>query len=129
MTRPILEGFLNQLHDNTPNLLASTIVSVDGIALAWLLSRHINPDCVGGMSAALLSLGSRAAKELECGRLKQVVVEGDDGFTVLVQAGEQTVLVTTASAQAKERISHDYARHSYNGTSCRPPFRSAGCLL
>ena len=50
MTRPILEGFLNQLHDNTPNLLASTIVSVDGIALAWLLSRHVNPDCVGGMS-------------------------------------------------------------------------------
>ena len=101
MTRPILEGFLNQLHDNTPNLLASTIVSVDGIALAWLLSRHINPDRVGSMSAALLSLGSRAAKELECGHLKQVVVEGDDGFTVLVQAGEQTVLVTTASAQAK----------------------------
>ena len=41
MTRPILEGFLNQLHDNTPNLLASTIVSVDGIALAWLLSRQL----------------------------------------------------------------------------------------
>lgn len=101
MTHPILESFLNQLHDNTPDLLASAIVSVDGIALAWLLSRHINPDRVGGMSAALLSLGSRAAKELECGRLKQVVVEGDDGFTVLVQAGEHTVLVATAHAQAK----------------------------
>lgn len=101
MTHPILESFLNQLHDNTPDLLASAIVSVDGIALAWLLDRRTNPDRVGGMSAALLSLGSRAAKELECGHLKQVVVEGDDGFTVLVQAGEQTVLVATARAQAK----------------------------
>ena len=101
MTHPILESFLNQLHDSTPDLLASAIVSVDGIALAWLLNRRTNPDRVGGMSAALLSLGSRAAKELECGRLKQVVVEGDDGFTVLVQAGEQTVLVATARAQVK----------------------------
>lgn len=101
MTHPILKLILNQLHDANPDILASAVVSIDGIAMEWILRKDTNPDRVGGMSAALVSLGAQAAKELACGRLKQVVIEGDDGFTVMVQVGDDAALLVTARSQAK----------------------------
>ena len=53
------------------------------------------------MSAALLSLGARVARELERGTLEQVLVKGDNGYVLMLQAGNDAVLTVLASTQAK----------------------------
>ena len=53
------------------------------------------------MAAALLSLGERAASELERGELKQIYVKGTGGYTVLMHAEEGCVLEAVTGPRAK----------------------------
>ena len=53
------------------------------------------------MSAALLSLGDRTAKELARGGLEQVLIKGDHGYILMTHAGEDAVLTVLAKPQAK----------------------------
>jgi hypothetical protein len=53
------------------------------------------------MSAALLSLGERAAEGLGRGALSQVYVEGENGTVFLVSAEDEAVLVAVAAKGAK----------------------------
>lgn len=112
MNRRILENILNDLNSETPDITASAVISTDGLPVAAVLKRGSNPDRVGGMSAALLALGNRATKELSCGNMGQIVVQGDDGFILLIQAGTETVLVLTAKPDAKLGMILFYARQA-----------------
>ncbi|HES75863.1 MAG TPA: hypothetical protein ENO09_02510, partial [bacterium] len=80
---------------------ASAIVSTDGLMMAALLPGNMDEDRVGAMSAALLSLGDRTAKELARGSLEQVLIKGDRGYILMTHAGEDAVLTVLAKPQAK----------------------------
>jgi predicted regulator of Ras-like GTPase activity (Roadblock/LC7/MglB family) len=53
------------------------------------------------MSAAMLSLGERTAKELARGDLSEVYVKGENGYVVLMASGENAVLTALARKDAK----------------------------
>ena len=101
MNEQIITNLLDELNATTSDILASALVSTDGLTIASTLQRTVDPDRVGGISAALLALGNRATKELSCGRLDQVMVKGDNGYILAVQAGEEAVLLLTAKEDAK----------------------------
>lgn len=101
MSHTVFETILNQLHNDSPDILSSAIVATDGIPLCSVLGRDTNPDRVGGMAAAMLSLGNRAVKELLGGYLKQTIIESHEGYIVLIQADDNKVLMVTARQDAK----------------------------
>ena len=80
---------------------AAAVVSADGLPMASALPPHIEEDRLAAMSAALLTLGERAATGLGKGRLAQVFVESGDGYVVLMSAGPAAVLVAITSGTAK----------------------------
>ena len=53
------------------------------------------------MSAAMLSLGDRTAKELARGDLEQVLVKGDEGYVLMTYAGKEAVVTVVAKPTAK----------------------------
>jgi len=53
------------------------------------------------MSAALLSLGDRAARELARGSLERVLLQGQQGYVIMSSAGGEAVLTVLAKANAK----------------------------
>jgi len=61
----------------------------------------MDEDRVAAMSAALLSLGERAAQGLGRGELSQVYIEGETGTVFLVSADNEAVLVAVAARGAK----------------------------
>jgi hypothetical protein len=61
----------------------------------------MDEDRVAAMSAALLSLGERAAQGLGRGELSQVYIEGETGTVFLVSADNEAVLVAVAAQGAK----------------------------
>lgn len=80
---------------------AAAVVSADGLPMASALPPHVEEDRLAAMSAALLTLGERAAEGLGRGELGQVFVEGADGYVVLMSAGPHAVLVVITSKRAK----------------------------
>ena len=69
--------------------------------MASALPAGMDEDRVAAMSAALLSLGERAAEGLGRGELSQVYVEGENGNVFLVSADDEAVLVAVAAKGAK----------------------------
>ncbi len=96
-----LDRVLTDLLRRAPQLEAAAVVSFDGLPMASALPEGMDEDRVAAMSAALLSLGERAADGLGRGGLQQVYVEGDDGTVFLVSADDEAVLVAVADRAAK----------------------------
>lgn len=66
-----------------------------------LLPAGMDEDRIGAMSAAMLSLGDRTAKELARGELEQVLIRGHEGYILMTHAGEEAVLTVVTKANAK----------------------------
>jgi len=87
--------------DNNQEVLAAALVSLDGFTMASALPESMEDDRVGAMSAAILGLGERAAIELGRGALTQVFIEGENGYIMLIAAGDRAVLTCIAASEAK----------------------------
>jgi predicted regulator of Ras-like GTPase activity (Roadblock/LC7/MglB family) len=96
-----LDRALRDLLMQAPELEAAAVVSFDGLAMASALPAGMDEDRVAAMSAALLSLGEKAAQGLGRGDLSQVYVEGETGTVFLVSCEDEAVLVAVAAAGAK----------------------------
>ncbi len=92
---------LRDLQATTPEIEASAVVSVDGLAMASSLPSNIEEDRVSAMSAAMIALGERIASELGRGSLDQVYVRGKDGLVILLAVGEEAVLTTLVREGAR----------------------------
>ncbi len=92
---------LRNLRVSSPDVEASAIVSVDGLTIASDLPSTVEEDRVSAMSAAMLSLGERIAGELARGSLDQVYIHGNDGYVLLMAAGNEAVLTALARKEAK----------------------------
>ncbi|MDY1591983.1 MAG: roadblock/LC7 domain-containing protein [Methanofastidiosum sp.] len=96
-----LTEMLKDLSGASPDIEASAIVSTDGLVIASALPQDVEEDRVAAMSAAMLSLGERTSKELMKGSLEEVFVKGQNGYILLMGAGEEAVLTALARKDAK----------------------------
>ena len=96
-----LSAALDEFLAVSPDVEAAAIVSADGLPIASALPADVEEDRLAAMSAALLTLGEKAAEGLGKGELAQVFVEGATGYVVLMSAGNNAVLVCVTSRSAK----------------------------
>lgn len=96
-----LDRAIADLLAQAPEVEAAAVVSFDGLPMASALPATMDEDRVAAMSAALLSLGERAAEGLGRGGLNQVYIEGEYGTVFLVSAHDEAVVVAVASKAAK----------------------------
>jgi len=96
-----VQQILRTLVNNTPDLEAAALVSVDGLVLASVLPAGTDEDRVSAMAAALQALGDRTLRELARGTFEQIYVKGSQGYVVLVQVGPEAVLEGIAGSAAK----------------------------
>ncbi len=96
-----LDDILRKLISSIPEVKAAAIVSVEGLPIASALPRNVDETRVAAMTAAMLSLGERAAQEFEKGDLEQVYVRGVDGYILVMSAGSNAVLTVSASKDVK----------------------------
>jgi predicted regulator of Ras-like GTPase activity (Roadblock/LC7/MglB family) len=98
------EQMVNRLRDMQTaavDIIASAVVSVDGLTIASALPSDVEEDRVAAMSAAMLSLGERIANELGRGVLDEVYIRGEEGFVLLTAVGQEAVLTALAREEAK----------------------------
>jgi predicted regulator of Ras-like GTPase activity (Roadblock/LC7/MglB family) len=92
---------LNEFLDVSWEVEAAAVVSPDGLPMASALPPDVEEDRLAAMSASLLTLGERAAEGLDKGQLAQVLVEGEQGYVLLMSAGPDALLVAVMSREAK----------------------------
>lgn len=101
MRPEMIQQILSELQGSSADVEASALISTDGLMIASVLPQSMDEDRVGAMSAAMLSLGSRAASELARGTLERVLLQGEKGYVVMSASGEGAVLTVLAKQNAK----------------------------
>lgn len=96
-----INSALKNFLDISPDFLAAAIVSSDGFVIASVLPENVEENKLGAMSAAILSLGERAAQELDKGNLETVFVEGENGYVLLSSVNPEMLLVVSTTKYAK----------------------------
>jgi len=96
-----LNKILKSLQQGSPDVEASALITEDGLMIASSLPQDLDEITVGGMSATLLNLGTRAATELKRGDVQEVIVRGEQGYGVMVSAGRGVLLLVVANERAK----------------------------
>jgi len=92
-----LEQALHELIKRSANTIeASTIVSNDGLIKAHIFQTEIDPHRFGAICASLFSLAKRAAQDAARGELRLILLEGDTGIMIVVQAGNNAILAAAA---------------------------------
>lgn len=97
----MVQQVLEELKGSSADVEASALISTDGLMIASALPQGMDEDRVGAMSAALLSLGDRAARELARGSLDRVLLQGERGYVIMSSSGEEAVLTVLAKHNAK----------------------------
>lgn len=92
-----LNKVLKKLQSETQGIEASALISEDGLMIASALPQDMDETRIGGMSATLLNLGTRAATELRRGEVQEVIVRGEAGSAVMISAGRGTMLLVLAT--------------------------------
>jgi len=92
---------LRKLQNDSPGVEASALISEDGLMIASALSPDMEESRVAGMTATLLNLGSRAAVELSRGNVREVIVRGEHGYAILINAGRGALLLALTNETAK----------------------------
>lgn len=101
MRTDMLQQTLLELNGGTADIEASALISTDGLMMASALPAGMDEDRIGAMTAALLSLGDRAARELARGRLQRILIQGERGYVIMSASGTEAVLTVMARADAK----------------------------
>lgn len=104
--RPVLK----RLNNISGDIEASAVMSRDGISLASVMRDNVDKDRLGAMCASMLSLGDKTSSELSRGKLKQVLIEGDNGCVLIVQIGQKAVLAVVSKPTSKLGMVFNEAR-------------------
>ena len=102
MSKPMeLNKILLKLQSSTNDFEASAVISEDGFMIANVLPQGLEETQIAAMSAAMMTMGSKTAAELERGALKQIFIKGEKGYVVIMQSGPHSVLLALTREDAK----------------------------
>ena len=87
-----LTDLLKKLEART-ELEACAVITREGLRIACAVNAEVDADVYSAASAALVNLGETTLKQLRHGGLKEIIVRGDDGYTILTQAGALHMVV------------------------------------
>lgn len=92
---------MRDLQAVAPDIIASAVVTADGLSLASSLPSDVEEERIAAMSAAMLSLGERIASELQRGTLEEVYIRGEQGMVLLTAVGRDAVLTALSRNDAR----------------------------
>lgn len=75
------------------DLEALALVTKTGINIAFFSEKEADADLFSAISAAVASTGSMVTDKMGQGRLWEVTVSGDQGYTILSSAGTEYILI------------------------------------
>ena len=92
---------LHHLQASSPDIEATTLITMDGLMLASTLPDSSDEDRVSALSATLLSLAERITLDLGRGMLEQVFLRGAEGDVLLMAVADKAVLGILSRREAK----------------------------
>ena len=90
----LLAEALAGLLESSSDIQGAAVVGNDGLTYSVNVpQRDLDENLVGASSAAILSLGKRSVKQLNCGDFNQALIRGEKGNIIVAALDENTLFV------------------------------------
>jgi predicted regulator of Ras-like GTPase activity (Roadblock/LC7/MglB family) len=96
-----IKDVLNRYRSISPDIFGASVITMDGFMVASVTLSEIDEGLVGGITAALLGVGERIAKEMMNSKMTQIFVKSEKGYIICNNISDETVLVSLVSSEAK----------------------------
>jgi len=97
-----ITGLLSESKKRIPDIEGLLLVTRDGLPIAATqLAESTDEDRMSAMTAASLNLSERVLEELAKGELMEMIIKGNEGLVIIIQAGLEAVLTATTLTDAK----------------------------
>jgi len=96
-----IKDVLNRYRSISTDIFGASVITMDGFMVASVTLSEIDEGLVGGITAALLGVGERIAKEMMNSKMTQVFVKSEKGYIICNNISDETVLVSLVNAEAK----------------------------
>jgi hypothetical protein len=96
-----LEQILRDVKATIPGVEAVAVISTEGLTIASVLTPAYDEIRVVAVTAAMLSMGQTATRELGRTTLDEVYVRSPEGYVVLHPAGSQAAITVFLNKDAK----------------------------
>ncbi len=96
-----IESILSKFISKSSHIEAVAVMSRDGLPLVSCTDETVDTGTLSAMSASLLSLSERTLSNMSKGDLQQVLIQGTEGFVILVRVGDSAVLSITSSFDSR----------------------------
>ncbi len=92
-----LKRDLKRLVKSNPDVEAGAIVSIEGSLIVSVFPEVIDDTKLAAMTAAIFSLGERGVLEIARGKLKRIMIEGDNGLILVMAVDKNRILVLSTT--------------------------------
>lgn len=96
-----LDSILQKFQNESPGVEASALISQDGSMIASTFATNLEEVRIAGMATTLQNMGTRAATALARGKTREVVVQGTNGYAIMISAGRGALLLALANDASK----------------------------
>ncbi|MCP4110590.1 MAG: hypothetical protein GY749_34550 [Desulfobacteraceae bacterium] len=107
-----IEKILEDLLTGTQDVTGVAVIDMDGLLIASALPEETDEGNIAAMSASILSIGEKTVTELWKGDISRILIEGEDGYILLVQAGEDSMLLVMTRKKIKLGMLFFMAKHA-----------------
>jgi len=107
-----LNAIVQELVEDSSDIVGALVTSVDGLPKAQRLPPGFDARRFSAMSSALLALSTTMAREAGKGETMNVLIEGREGNTYVLQAGSHLVLTVFTSVKPNLGLTLAHARRA-----------------
>jgi len=109
-----LNFVLKTLMNEVEGIQSVALVSREGLIVNSILDEGIEPMHIAAMSAIILSTCERVLVELKKGQLDVCIIQGSEGKFMVMECGEDFILVTVLAEDARMDLAFNKMRASVN---------------
>ncbi|MHA1728823.1 MAG: roadblock/LC7 domain-containing protein [Promethearchaeota archaeon] len=114
MSEEQLNFILKSLMKDVEGVLSVALVSREGLIVNSILEESVSPMHIAAMSAIILSTCERVLMELMKGDLDVCIIQGTEGKFIVMECGEDFILVCVLEDDARMDIAFTKMRSSVN---------------
>jgi len=109
-----LNFVLKTLMNEVEGIQSAALVSREGLIVNSILDEGIEPMHIAALAAIILSTCEKVLVELNKGQLDVCIIQGSEGKFMVMECGEDFILVTVLAEDARMDIAFSKMRASVN---------------
>ena len=98
-----LQSLLSDFLNKTSQLLGVMLISSEGLSLMAAFSPNLNEEGTAAISSKMLFWGEKLIEEVNQGEINRIILEGSEGYCLLVNCQNEIFLLVLTSKNILKR--------------------------